>query len=130
IHQERIYALRRPMNVIDQLTFRVRLEEIQFHARRRGCAAQLILDLLQCLRTVDLRLTPAQQVQVRTADDRDPHFLRLWSQDRNISTSSSSDSSAVESVAGGWASAGPAADTGAAGSTGSHGSAVSAIPDA
>src|SRR5690606_13629470 len=43
--------------------------------------------------TVDLGLTPTQEIQIRAVDDADPQRFRLWSHARNISRSSSSSGS-------------------------------------
>src|SRR5690606_5447923 len=80
--------------VVDQRAFRVGLERFDLESQIPPHSYALRIDFRKGGATVDLRLALPQQIEIRPVDDRDPHFLRLCSQERNISRSSSSSSSA------------------------------------
>src|SRR5437773_2397182 len=85
-----INALRHFMNFVDKGSFAITLETFDVDAESAGFLPNLIVQVGQRAAAVNLGFALAQQIQVRTMQDRNPHFFRLCSQDLNISRSSSS----------------------------------------
>ena len=59
----------RILNPINQLTFVIALQKLDFHAVLRPKIAARLLDLCQCRFPVNLWLTSAKQIQIRTIQD-------------------------------------------------------------
>src|SRR3982751_5001571 len=61
------------MNVLDQLALAVTLHELDRDPKLAGNVVEAALDVAQCLGAVDRRLANAEQIEVRTVDDGEPH---------------------------------------------------------
>src|SRR5690349_21562151 len=77
------------MNVLDQFAFAVALHELERDGEIARHVVKAALDIVERLSTVHGGLTNAEQIEVRTVDDRDPHdFFKPSSQALNCWMSS------------------------------------------
>ena len=69
IDQNSVALFPRILNPINQLTFVIALQKVDFQAMLRPKIAARLLDLRQCLFPVNLWLTSTKQIQIRTIQD-------------------------------------------------------------
>lgn len=85
------------LNVIDERTLTVLLGEFQINTQLSRDDTQASLDVRERLVPIQRGLARAQQVQVWTVENGDPHrFFRPWSQALNCSMSSDPDVGGVD----------------------------------
>src|SRR5689334_8966146 len=75
VHDSAVDTSAEPMNVLDELSFAVSLRELERCTKLTGDCVQAPFDVLQRLRTVDGWLADAEQIEVRTVYDGDPHVF-------------------------------------------------------
>jgi len=69
IDQNSVALFPRILNPINQLTFVIALQKLDFHAVLRPKIAARLLDLCQCRFPVNFWLTSTKQIQIRTIQD-------------------------------------------------------------
>jgi len=84
VHHRTLDAAAQRMNVLHQLPFAVPLNELERSTELARDVMQPTFDFSQSFRSIDRRLAHAEQVEIRTIDDRDPHdFFKPSSQALN-----------------------------------------------
>src|SRR2546421_10463150 len=63
------------MNVLHQFAFAVALNELERRAELTRDVLQATLHITQSIRSVDGWLAYAEEIEVRTVDDREPHVF-------------------------------------------------------
>ena len=75
VHQRAVGAVDALVQPVDQRALVVGLEGLQPHAQFGRESVQPLLDLRERRRSVDVRLAPAEQVEVRTVQDEDQRLV-------------------------------------------------------